>query len=294
VKNWKIHASWAGVTLLTAAAWGSYTARRASPPAQPAAATTPAPRPLRGPQIPELPTRPEPRADKSESPAPASTGIEEIRRLIQSSSPEDRRQAFTAIWNLTDRPLKLELLKLALKFDDDITVHRLILGLGEHGGPEAGVVLIQILKSAPKDWMKENAAGWLGNTGGPGAVEALLEAYQSGKFYLQVKAAGSLYKQGIPGPLSEMLPKVGEMMSNPDGAVRRDAVEELGHLAFPEALPLLTRALQDSNGDVRIQALRALGTGKIPSAIQLVEKMLADPNADVVHEAERTLRELRK
>ncbi|MBI3857027.1 MAG: HEAT repeat domain-containing protein [Planctomycetes bacterium] len=195
---------------------------------------------------------------------------------------------------MTDRNLKLDLLRSASKVNnDDWTLQQVIMELGLLGSPEAGEVLIQIMKSDRKDWMKEQAAGWLGNTGGPGALEALLEAYHSNSFYLQVVAAGSLYKQGYPGPVTEMLPKVGIMIENPDGSVRADAAEQLQHLAFPEALPLLTRALQDSNGDVRIQAIRVLRQGTIPGAEPLLEKMLADPNPQVVKEAQRALTSLR-
>jgi HEAT repeat protein len=162
-----------------------------------------------------------------------------------------------AFQNLTDRNVKLDLLKSASQVDDDYTMQRVVMELGFLGGPEAGEVLVQIVKSDRKAWLKEQAAGWLGNTGGPGALECLLEAYHTDSFDMQVVSAGSLYKLGYPSPLAEMLPKVGALLENPDGSIRRDAAEQLSHLASPEALPLLTRALQDSNGDVRIQAIRA-------------------------------------
>jgi HEAT repeat protein len=195
---------------------------------------------------------------------------------------------------MTDLKAQLELLKAALTVEDDFDLHRNITILGQLGGPEAGEVLIQIIKSDRKDWAKEMAAGWLGNTGGAGALECLLEAYQKDSYEMKVAAAGSLYRLGYPGPLSEMLPKVALQFENPDGAIRRDAIEELRHLASPEALPLINRALQDSNGDVRIQALRILGTGRVPDAISLLEKMTADSNPDVVAEARRQIEHLRK
>ena len=299
MRTWRVHLVWTLITLFTAIIWGNFTARRAARQSQespPSALPRPAEQPPTEPgildQIKPL-NPPAIQADSQASVRAESSGPEEIRRLLATSSPGDWQHALNSIQKLTDPKVKLDLLKLASKIKDDWVMHRVIVELGLLGGPEAGEVLIQILKSDSKGWIKERAAGWIGNTGGTGALEALLDAYHSDSFYLQVAAAGSLHKLGHPGPTTEMLPKIGVMFENPDGAIRRDAIEQLGHLAVAEALPLLTRALQDSNGDVRIEAIRVLRQGTIPGAVPLVEKMLADPNPDVVHEAQRTLAELR-
>jgi HEAT repeat protein len=188
----------------------------------------------------------------------------------------------------------LDLLKSAAGASDDYTLHHVLIELGRLGGPEAGEALIQILKSDCKGWVKQRAAGGLGNTGGPGALEALLEAYRTDSFYLQVASAGAMHRLGYSGPLTEMLPKIGTMLDNPDGSVRRDATEQLRQLTSPQAIPLLTRALQDSNGDVRIEAIRMLSTGKVPGSLALLEKMLADPNPDVVESAKSAMLTLRQ
>jgi HEAT repeat protein len=128
----------------------------------------------------------------------------------------------------------------------------------------------------------------------PGSVTALLDGYRLDNVDIKVPCAAALLKLGHPGPASEMLSTLTRSLDNPDGGLRREALENISALETPAALPVLTRCLNDSNGDVRLEAVTGLRMLGLPEVLPLLERTLQDPNPNVVEEARRALEELKK
>jgi HEAT repeat protein len=315
MKAWRIHLAWALVTVIVAAVWGHRVASRLESAARgggeggrhghgrdreiSAGSRVPY-------QNPE-PFGPGRRATPPTSGAQANAPSASLNPSdVEEPTPEairallrDRNQwskAFEALRRLESRSEKLGLLAEAItgKPIHSQVPHVAINCLVELGGTEAVDLIEQALRTPETEGMCSHAARALGTMGDPKSVAALLEAYHSGSMDLKVPCAASLNALGQPGPAAEVLATLSRSLEDSDGAIRRDAVENISSLVSPSALPLLARALRDSNGDVRVVAiygLEALGT---PEIVQLLEPIFNDANPSVAQEAREAVERLQK
>jgi HEAT repeat protein len=312
MKTWRLHLVWFAVAVVGAAAWGQWTAARkerelldrqaarpaaaakanrpsAAPVAQASAAVTVgAPLPL---PEPESPPAGAPKKDKGR-PEETLTS-EQIRSLLQSKNRDDVQRAVRAIEKLEDRAVKLALLKEALTVEDRKSRERALEILRKLGGPEAAELVAQALRTDREENVRERAARYLGDLGGPAALAALQQAAQSDSMDVRVASAGALSRLGQPGAVQSVLQSIGQMLDNPDGALRKDAVSYLDDLRTPATIPYLTRALRDSDSDVRRDAIEALEDLGLPELIPVLEQALADPNPVVVREAQQAIDRIR-
>ena len=82
-------------------------------------------------------------------------------------------------------------------------------------------------------------------------------------------------------------------LADPDPALRRIAVIELGDTSDPTALPPLLAALQDEVADVRLQAAQALEAFDGPDAAAGLAAALSDADSRVAEAAATSLAELK-
>jgi len=294
----KIHLIWGVVTVVAAAAWGQHVARsreiefrererilqvkivQATAIAAAAPATSMLP-----PSAPTSPARAENAAVDAnpkreyEVQSDVLPTVEELRRLAR----DDGWRAYQVIQRMVKSPLRTDLLQELFR-NKEPQVRRAALSLLQQDlGPEAAAPMLQhCLRSDADAVVRMEAARLLGQQDVPGSIEALLQAFQKDEPEVQIHCAAALSSLGQPGPASQLIPRFAGMLDNPDGAVRRDAVESMNRLTSPQVLPLLTRALRDTNGDVRLEALSGMWDfmETMPIA-SLVEPLLNDPVAAV-------------
>lgn len=303
MRAWKIHLGWGLVAIVTAAAWGRWTAahRHAGTairlPSNAAAPEDP-------PQVRSDSLLPPTIVDASQArpslsplrllPDPYDLPLEEIREKLKSPSARDVLRALEAIIKLSDVALKRELLLDCLRSTNYQVRRRAMTALVPVMGEDAIPVVQGVLLSDPMGLVREQAAELLGGLSDRGSTAMLLDAYRTGEGDLKVAAAASLHRLGDPAPASELLAVLAADLDSPDGAVRKDAVERIGRLQAPIALPVLARALRDSSGDVRSEAASALGDIDTPEIPALLAPLLKDPFVDVRESAQDAIDTYRK
>jgi hypothetical protein len=287
MRAWKIHLCWGIVAIITAGAWGRWTAARreadggvrlvldAAAPEKPPHARSDLP-----------PTVNAPRASLPPStvrllPNPFNLPVDEIRIRMKSSNLEEAYHAVERIIDLKDPALKRELLLECVRSSHPQVREISLGGLVSVIGVDAVPVVQGILVSDPYPFVRKRAAELLGGLPDKGSSELLLDAYRTGEGGLKVAAAASLYRFGNPAPAAELLPLLAADLDSADGTVRKDTVELIGKLQAPIAIPVLTRALRDSSGDVRAEAATALGEVDAPEVPGLLEPLLKDPFVEV-------------
>jgi hypothetical protein len=287
MRAWKIHLCWGLVAMVTAGAWGRWTAARreadggvrlvsvaAAPEEPPQARSDPPP-----------PTVNAPRASLPPStvrllPNSFDLPVDEIRVRMKSSDVHEAYHAVERIIKLKDPALKRELLLECIRSSHPQVREIALGGLVEVMGDEAVPIVQGILVSDPERFVRRRAAELLGGLPDKGSTELLLDAYRTSEGGLKIAAASSLYRFGNPAPAAELLPLLAADLDSADGTVRKDAVERIGKLQAPMAIPVLTRALRDSSGDVRAEAATALGEIDAPEVPALLESLLKDPYID--------------
>jgi HEAT repeat protein len=129
-------------------------------------------------------------------------------------------------------------------------------------------------------------------------LELLLIQSRSLDPSLRLRAAKALAGLG-PDVYLRALPFLENLLTDPDGDVRRTAIQTLRSLnpkgPVPESVvKALTLDLKDRDAEIRLQALRALGNlGKPAATVSAqVEALLADPDQDVRKTAVQTMQKI--
>jgi hypothetical protein len=288
MKTFKVHLIWACVTVVSAAAWGKWvlhtrdaeTVQRRDLLPRGSAATAAAMTP---------PVVPAEESAQTSLPAPAAAKpgddlearilpVEEIRRLLHSTVQDDLWKAFRLVSLMTNSPLKTELVRKMLESKEAWLRGNALSLLTESVPVEAAAPICQdFLRSDPSRDVRERAARLICWKYARGSEEALLHAFEKEDLPIQVLCAGELSKLGHPGPAAQLVPRIAPGLDSADGAVRREAAEQLNKLRSPQALPLLARALRDSNADVRQEAIDGLWKFEDPRLASLLEPLLNDP-----------------
>jgi HEAT repeat protein len=215
--------------------------------------TTPAPRALKAGATRARATTVQASASRQDS-----LPLEEIVALLESPSRRDRWRAFQAIESYDDRPLQLALLREVVSGSD----RRL-----------AGAT-VALLRELGPDGV------WL-------AVDMIPN--QTVDVRVRVKLARSLRSLGHGFDDGPILDDLRGMLSNPNGARRREAVELLGELGTPGSIPCLRQALSDPNTAVRREAVGALRKSGIQAAVPILRGALNDPSPEVARRAKHAL-----
>ncbi|MCU0631295.1 MAG: HEAT repeat domain-containing protein [Methanoregulaceae archaeon] len=135
-------------------------------------------------------------------------------------------------------------------------------------------LLIHLLKS-PYQLDREKASDYLGETGDPQAVPALIEAL--GDPTISWLAAESLGKIGDERAVEPLIAVLG----SDEKWLRRNAAEALGKLRAPSAVEPVIRLLSDKKHDVREIAARALGQIGDERAVPALRGLENDPDSRV-------------
>jgi hypothetical protein len=310
MKTWKTHVSWAGVTIVVAAAWGHHVSTEAGLNPQRdragvqeglgASRMNSSPKGesrVAGPDQPQIrlaQTPTEPMGAPFVSTPKDELSSDQMRAMLRRRSQWG--QAFEVLKRLEDRPRKLTLLgELFTLGSVDLRIPTsAYMQLAEMGGPDAAEVIEKGLLIADDDRMRIRAVKALGQAGASRSVGVLLETYQSAALELRVACAAALNELGNAGPASEVLLTLGGLLDNPDGAIRREAVENISTLKVSTAIPVLAQALRDSNGDVRSEAISGLEGLGLPGVMPLLEQATNDSNSSVANDARNAIERLRK
>jgi len=310
MSTWRIHLSWAAITLIAAGVWGRYTAShqhedgwRTRPSdadrndfagsARPDS-STPASRSFRNGE--EPPATPLPGFHPGTAGGSEALSAEEIRTKLRSPDPDVSRMALRAIERLPTRPLKLDLCKEVLSFGALDVRSWVVDYLERVGGEGAAALLAEVLLKDQDAQIRQQAAWRLGadTIAGPSNVAPLFDAYHgSDSMPFRAACAASLYKLGQESPAFEVVLQLGRLLESPDGGTRRAAVENLGCLGSPVAIPLLAQAIRDSNSDVRSSAVDGLFNTRSPEAIPILEGAVNDSNREVAEQAREVIARLR-
>jgi len=141
--------------------------------------------------------------------------------------------------------------------------------------------LIQLLKNKDADVQKQ-AAGALGKTGDPRAVEPLIKL-------IKLKKPNGQTEEELDLDLSfedlelELEPE--DQEEEQDAIVRIIAAGALGKIGGPRAVEALIQLLKDRNADIRRQAAGALGKIGDPRALEPLIQLLEDKIDDVCKQA---------
>jgi HEAT repeat protein len=301
MRAWKIHVGWGLVALVTAAAWGRWTASRFEPgaglrlaPETAAPELAPQVQPDPSPSASSVPRAGRPPSTLGLLPEREDPTADEIRVRLKSSNLDQATEAVGLIVHLKDPAQKRELLFECLRSAQPWIRRKALVGLVSVMGRDAVPVVQSLLSSDPEPFVRSQAATLLGELPDKGSTELLLDAYRTGEENLQLAAAASLYRFGSPGPAAELLPGLAVNLDSPDGDVRKDAVVRIGRLQAPIAIPELTRALRDTSGIVRSEAASALGRIDAPEIPDLLAPLLKDPFVDVRESAQDAIEAYRK
>jgi HEAT repeat protein len=293
MNHWKIHLAWAVATPIFAFCWGRWSLARQEPdfrrrehasenrtreqqtrPSAPSPAAVPA-------SIPKTVAAPVAGEPVSEEQA----FVDEIRRLFRSDDKSDLWEAARRLGRIPKGPLLNELLLDQLACKEHHLRYEAINSLADSMKADFVPLLLGILKTDDTGSNRRFAAQYLGTYGGPGAMEALLQACQDPDLTVQIAAANSLNHLGQPGPAEALVPRFAKGLESPDGGVRRDAVDDISSLTLDSALPLLLRSFRDPDGDVRDSASRGVSLLDAPGLLPMLEGLLKDPDPKVVEAA---------
>ena len=140
------------------------------------------------------------------------------------------------------------------------------------------------------DWVGLQAARAPGDLGDVRSIEPLRAAFATGELAHKRVAAQALAKLGDASALAEFIDiAFQQMTSDPDGALRHEAVRQLAALRDPATLDLLTQALLDGNSAVRREAARAIGRFGGAGERANLEPLLADPVRSVREQAAESI-----
>jgi len=123
---------------------------------------------------------------------------------------------------------------------------------------------------------RRHAAGALGETKDPRAIEPLIAAFKDSDVGVRMYAAQALGEIGAPavGPLIAAL-------EDSDKRVRRNAAVALGCMNHPRAVEPLIAALKNADASVRGTAAYALGETQDPRAAEALVAALKEPDLAV-------------
>jgi hypothetical protein len=309
MRAWTVHLCWALIAVAASGAGARWSVSRREAvvrerevavglaPSEAPMAAPPAPQPPAGAVVPAGPGsggKVRLPSDFHLLPDPNDIPLEEILRLMKCEGFRELYRALSGVENLKDRALQHRLY-LELLHCPEHRIRQMALGhLASSGGADVVAALQETLRTDPEPYIRALAAQHLGTLPDQGTVVLLLSAYRDGDEDLKLAAAGSLYRFGHPGEVSELLPGLAAELDSPDGSVRKDAVERLSRLKVPDTIPLLTRALRDTNGDVRSGAADALGELDDPGIPSLLAPLLQDPLSDVRESAKDAVESYRK
>jgi HEAT repeat protein len=295
MRAWKIHLGWGLVAVVSAGAWGRWTAARHGANADDRGAPEAA-APEESPQAQAAPspTVNSPRPNLAPSslqllPDPLDQPADAIRARMKSSNVEDAYQAMDLIRQVKDSGLKRDLLLEGLHSSHWELRRNAMAGLVEEMGADAVPIVQGILASDAEISVRSYAAELLGGFPDKGSAELLMTSYRTGDDSLKVSSAAALYRLGNPAPAAELLPGMAADLDSPDGYVRKAAVDRIAKLQVPMAIPILARALRDSSGIVRAKAVIALGGLDAPEVPDLLEPLLQDSFIDARDNAKYTI-----
>lgn len=306
MKPWRTHLIWALVTVLVALAWGRHVSTRADRESRQEHETTPRENGVSqsntaknedgGRQQKSAPLGEEQVAQPSNGSAASGKSAitpDQIRAMFKVR--DQWGEAFEALKKIDNRRLKLSILgELFTLGHVDLRIPiSAYIQLAEMRGPDAAEVIEAGLRLAEDDRMRICAVNALGQAGAPQSIGVLLESYHAASGDLKVASAAALNKLGNSGPAIEVLSILSRSLDNPDGAIRREAVENIASLTVAAAVPALTLALRDSNGDVRSEAISGLQSLGLPDVIPILEQATHDPNPSVAQDARNAIDRLR-
>jgi len=152
--------------------------------------------------------------------------------------------------------------------------------LGQLGGGRA-VRRLGILLSAPEDVVRREAAFQLERAEGPGKVEMLIRALESGSVYARTFAARAAAATGERRTVRALI----DNLEDPRLEVRDAAINALARLRDKRAVPALSRQLEDNRPELRLAAVLALGDLADRRSIGTLVRACKDQNGAVRHAA---------
>ena len=220
---------------------------------------------------------------------------DQIMALLSKENRDrgDLYRALRSASELKDPAEKLEVLKALLDVDDGRVEYRAFSMILEMGGSEATKLAVDTVREGESHWLRSRAADYLGNVGGPAAMAALQDAFQTGDQRTQTSSAVALAKLGFEGPTQQMIGQLGPTLRSTDGAFREDAIEMLGRLKSTSTFPYLAQMIHDPNSEVRNEVIRSLRNSGSEEAIPILKQMLNDPNPEVAKSAERAIERIK-
>jgi HEAT repeat protein len=171
----------------------------------------------------------------------------------------------------------LQELRDAVTHADGNERRKAVQALGAHRDPAAVALLLQTYRSEALDsfGVRAACAAALGESGQPGAAEALSEILADPDYWVRKQAATALGR--IPGGLATQA--LATAIQDRDPRVRASAAEALG--GREGSGDLLLSAYGDPAPDVAAAALEALVVSNHAQAIRLLDQSLADPRWQV-------------
>lgn len=217
-------------------------------------------------------------------PAKAPTA-EEIRILMKSAKKDERRKALGMIEKVQDKALQAALLREAARDGEADLKYGAISMFDQIGRAEGTQLALEFLGPNEPAWVRARAARELSQIRDPATMSALQTAFLDPDPTLKYWSAKALQTLGWEDPVRQLVAATGASLADPDGAVRETTVEKLGHLGSSAVIPLLGEALRDSNSRVRREALQSLGRTGLPAAVPVIQQGLADAKREVRLEA---------
>jgi hypothetical protein len=296
VKSWRIHISWAIVTVLAIAVTARISSRTNPEPPRilprSADATPPKETPgLHNRPPAEVISEPPVGTPTAESPSIARQALaDKIRAMLKVTNETDEVRDLLA--GVEDREFKLTLLKEALAGSDEQAVYNALYILRSMKGRDVAEIIESYLAAHLSHESGYVAAYSLGELGDPGSMAVLNEAVRLGDDDVRLYSAAALFKMGYRAPADQMLADLARQFESSDGSLRRKAIDRIRQLAPGGAVPILARALKDLNGDVRIEAIQAFSVLGKQQYVALLQPLTNDPNPDVAKAAQGAIENL--
>jgi HEAT repeat protein len=298
LKSWRIHFSWAIVTVLAVAVTTRISTRANPEPPRILPRSAVALLPKKEPDKRDRPSAPllsDPPVGTPTPESPATgrqTLADQIRAMLKATNAMDELGELLA--GVEDRDFKLALMKEALAGPDKQAVYTALFVLRGMKGRDVAEIIESYLVAHLSDETGFVAAYSLGELGDPGSIAALNEALRSGNDEVRLYSAAALLKMGYRAPADQMLADLTRQFESSDGSLRRKAIDRIRQLAPEGGVPVLARALKDSNGDVRIHAIQAFSALGKKEYAALLLPLTNDPNPEVATTAQEVIENLKE
>ena len=188
---------------------------------------------------------------------------------------DDRMDAAIALARLGDRSVLSRLIQ-ALKDEDPITRHVVVLALGELGDRSAVPALIEVLRDEDEFVRRESAIA-LGTLGDRSAVPALVQALKDKDFSVRGFAAEALSELGDRSVIQALRKTLKDRHLKKHIKVRMAIAVALGKLGDKVGIKALVKMLKDEEFRGAVYVPEELGELGDMSAVPVLKQVLLKP-----------------